>query len=126
MIFFTCLTLVSICPHKNIYCCTIAEVKAESSPCQCLFGLLDAPLKNSAHSKPVILFLRRGEILELSYPKALKDYYLAHFFFPSRTTLIQQGHCPLPVGYSDLCYAATSSEEHNDVACGHNSHRSQT
>ena len=48
------------------------------------------------------------------------------FFFPSRTTLIQQGHCPLPVGYSDLCYAATSSEEHNDVACGHNSHRSQT
>lgn len=88
------------------------------------------PLKTSTHNKPMILFLRRGQILKLPYPTALKDHYvvLFYFFFLSKTTLIQEGHCPLPVGDSYICHVVIFplGEESNEVFCSHNFCRSQT
>lgn len=128
MVFYMSDTGIYLSKQKNSLLYN-GRSQTEFLPCKCLLWLLGTPLKKSTHSKPIILFLRRGQILKLSYPTALKDHYVVLFyFFLSKTTLIRQGHCPLPVGDSYMCYAVIFLlvEESNEVFCSHNFRRSQT
>lgn len=59
--------------------------------------------------------------------KIIMVFLLLLFSYP-RQQLIRQGHCPLSIGDSYMCYAVISllGEKSNEVFCSHNFCRSQT
>lgn len=130
LMIFTSLTPEYICLNKNIYYCTMVEVKAGFLSCQWLFWLLDTPSKESTHSEPGILFHRRWEYIPISPTQQFWGVItlpILIFSYPIQQSG-SKGHCVLLIGYNYMCYAITSplADKSNEVNWSYHFHRLQT